>query len=53
MTDLYEHLFPACREQAEFSDEARIDWLRRDRWISLPQAEAARRQLRWPVERQL
>lgn len=41
MTDLYEHLFPAYREQAEFSDEARIDWLRRDRWISLPQAEAA------------
>ena len=23
------------------SDEARIDWLRRDRWLSLPQAEAA------------
>lgn len=41
MTDLYDHLFPAYREQAEMSDEARIDWLRRDRWLSLPQAEAA------------
>lgn len=41
MTDLYDHLFPAYREQAEYNDEARIDWLRRDRWISLPQAEIA------------
>lgn len=41
MTDLYDHLFPAYREQAELSGEARIDWLRRDRWLSLPQAEAA------------
>lgn len=41
MTDLYDHLFPAYREQAELSDEVRIDWLRRDRWVSLPQAEAA------------
>ncbi|WP_313803164.1 TniB family NTP-binding protein [Sphingobium sp.] len=41
MTDLYDHLFPAYREQAGLSDEQRIDWLRRDRWVSLPQAEAA------------
>ncbi|MBF5092290.1 AAA family ATPase (plasmid) [Sphingomonas sp. NBWT7] len=41
MTDLYDHLFPAYREQAVLSDEERIDWLRRDRWVSLPQAEAA------------
>ncbi|MBV1692403.1 TniB family NTP-binding protein [Novosphingobium sp. G106] len=41
MTDLYEHLFPAYREQAENSDAARIDWLRRDRWVALPQAEMA------------
>lgn len=41
MTDLYDHLFPAYRGQAQLSDEARIDWLRRDRWLSLPQAEAA------------
>jgi len=41
MTELYDHLFPNYREQAELPDQARIDWLRRDRWISLPQAEAA------------
>ena len=41
MTVLYEHLFPAYREQAENSDAARIDWLRRDRWVALPQAEMA------------
>ncbi len=41
MTDLYDHLFPAYREQASFPDHERIDWLRRDRWVSLPQAEAA------------
>lgn len=41
MTGPYDHLFPAYREQANLSDEARIDWLRRDRWLSLPQAEAA------------
>ena len=41
MTDFYTHLFSAYREQADLPDEARIDWLRRDRWISLPQSEAA------------
>jgi hypothetical protein len=41
MTDPYDHLFAAYREQADLPDEARIDWIRRDRWISLPQAEAA------------
>lgn len=41
MTDLYEHLLPAYREQAEKSDAVRIDWLRRDRWVALPQAEMA------------
>jgi Cdc6-like AAA superfamily ATPase len=41
MTDLYDHLFPAYREQAGLSDDERIDWLRRDRWLSLPQSEAA------------
>ena len=41
MTDLYDHLFPAYREQAGSSDDERIDWLRRDRWLSLPQSEAA------------
>nr|WP_231708383.1 TniB family NTP-binding protein [Sphingomonas populi] len=41
MTDVYDHLFAAYREQADLPDEARIDWLRRDRWVSLPQAEAA------------
>jgi hypothetical protein len=40
MNVLYSHIFPAYREYAELTDEARIDWLRRDRWIS-PQAEAA------------
>lgn len=41
MTELNSHIFPAYREYAELPDEARIDWLRRDRWLSLPQAEAA------------
>lgn len=41
MTDLYDHLFPAYREQAGMPDDERIDWLRRDRWVSLPQAEEA------------
>jgi hypothetical protein len=41
VTDLYPHLLPPYREQAELSDAARIDWLRQDRWIALPQAEAA------------
>lgn len=41
MTHDYDHLFPAYREQAQLSGETRIDWLRRDRWLSLPQAEAA------------
>ena len=45
MNVLYSHIFPAYREYAELTDEARIDWLRRDRWISLPQAEAALRHL--------
>lgn len=45
MSVLYGHLFPAYREYAERTDDARIDWLRRDRWISLPQAEAALRHL--------
>lgn len=45
MSVLYGHLFPAYREFADLTDEARIDWLRRDRWISLPQAEAALRHL--------
>lgn len=41
MSNFYDHLFPAYREYAELADPARIDWVRRDRWISLPQAEAA------------
>ncbi|KFG90091.1 TniB [Sphingobium herbicidovorans NBRC 16415] len=41
MTAIYEHLFPMYREQAGLPDQDRIDWLRRDRWISLPQADAA------------
>lgn len=41
MTVLYEHLFAPYREQAQNSDAARIDWLRRDRWVALPQAEMA------------
>jgi len=41
MTEPYEHMFPAYREQASWTDQQRIDWLRRDRWLSLPQAEAA------------
>lgn len=45
MTPLYDHLFPAYREQAALSDNERIDWLRRDRWVSLPQAEEALRRL--------
>ena len=34
MTDLYDHLFPAYREQAGMPDDERIDWLRRDRWYA-------------------
>lgn len=45
MTDVYAHLFPMYREQACLSDCERIDWLRRDRWISLPQAEHALKRL--------
>ena len=45
MTDLYDHLFPAYREPAGMPDDDRIDWLRRDRWMSLPQAEEALRRL--------
>ena len=36
MNVLYSHIFPAYREYAELTDEARIDWLRRDRWRSCP-----------------
>jgi len=45
MTDTYDHLFPAYRKQAELPDEERIDWLRRDRWVSLPRAEEALKRL--------
>jgi len=45
MTDLYTHLLPAYREQATWGDEARIDWIQRDRWVSLPQSEAALKRL--------
>lgn len=45
MTELYDHLLPAYRDQASWPDETRIDWLKRDRWVSLPQAEAALKQL--------
>ncbi|API60227.1 transposase [Tardibacter chloracetimidivorans] len=41
MTDFNDHLFPAYREQADLPAETRIDWLRRDRWVSLPQSVAA------------
>ncbi|PNU02350.1 TniB family NTP-binding protein [Novosphingobium guangzhouense] len=45
MTVLNQHLFPAYRDQADYPDETRIDWLRRDRWMGLPQSEAALSQL--------
>lgn len=45
MTDPYDHLLPAYREQAGWPDDARIDWIQRDRWVSLPQSEAALKQL--------
>ncbi|HUD95455.1 MULTISPECIES: TniB family NTP-binding protein [Sphingomonadaceae] len=45
MTDLYDHLFPAYRDTASMPDDERIDWLRRDRWMALPQAGEALRRL--------
>ena len=41
MIDAYDHLLPQYREFALLPDGERIEWLRRDRWISLPQAEMA------------
>lgn len=45
MTDSYDHLFPVYQQNAALSNDERIQWIKRDRWVSLPQAEAALKQL--------